>query len=211
MSQIYFPGDIRIAGNLLLDGSFSKSIDRSNLSQETALQPFPVEGFRSHDALHSLPPSAGGTTHLGLVSGTFGSDGPTLQTGDLKAAGGTARRTRLLMPVPKEYVAGQSLSLRLRSGMITTVSDGTATIDAEVHKLDGDGAAGGDICTTDAQSINSLTFANKDFSINPAGISPGDMLDVRISITVDDGASATAVIGALALGQHSGLRAAIKG
>jgi hypothetical protein len=80
--------------------------------------------------------------------------------------------------------------------MITTVADTTATLDVEVYKLQGDpdDAIGSDLVSTAATTINSLVFADIDFALNASALSPGDILDVRITTTVTDAASGTAVI-----------------
>ena len=75
----------------------------------------------------------------------------------------------------------------------------SATIDIECYKSNRDtGKTGSDLCATAAQSINSLTFANKDFTITSSSLLPGDWLDIRWTIATNDGATATAVIAALA-------------
>ena len=48
---------------------------------------------------------------------------------------------------------------------------------------------------TAATTINSLTFANKDFTITSSSLAAGDILDVRIAIAITDSATGTAVIG----------------
>jgi hypothetical protein len=52
--------------------------------------------------------------------------------------------------------------------------------------------------TTAATDMNNLTFANKDFVITGSSLSPGDVLDIRIAVAVNDAASVAAVIAALA-------------
>jgi hypothetical protein len=93
-------------------------------------------------------------------------------------------------------VAGETVTLRFKAGMITTVANTTATLDCEAFKLqeDPDDAIGSDLVTTAATTMNSLVFANIDFVITPTSLAPGDILDVRITTAVNDGASATAVI-----------------
>lgn len=54
---------------------------------------------------------------------------------------------------------------------------------------------GSDLVTTSATTINSLTAAAKEFAITPTGLVAGDELDVRVTIAITDGATATAVIG----------------
>jgi hypothetical protein len=77
--------------------------------------------------------------------------------------------------------------------METTGASASATLDVEVDKSDRAAGLGSDLCATAAQTINSLTFANKDFTITPTGLSAGDVLDVRLTVTVTDSATATAV------------------
>ena len=74
--------------------------------------------------------------------------------------------------------------------MTTTVSDTTATVDVQCYSADEDGAvAGGDLVTTAAQDINSLTKGNFDFVVTPTGLAAGDLLDIRITVAITDGAS----------------------
>ena len=143
-----------------------------------------------------LLPSAGLTDDLGIIEGTFTSATPSLQTEDLKTAGATNNYARVLVHLPWEYIAGQSITLRFKAGMITTVADTTATLDVEAYKLqdDPDDAIGSDLVSTVATTINSTTFADIDFVVSPSGLSPGDILDVRITTAVNDGGGGTAVI-----------------
>jgi hypothetical protein len=78
--------------------------------------------------------------------------------------------------------------------MLTTVSDGTATLDCEVWKDDGDGTVSADICATAAQSINSLTLADIDFTVTPTGLVGGDLLNVRLSFGGSDTGNAGVMI-----------------
>lgn len=84
--------------------------------------------------------------------------------------------------------------------MVTTVCGTSCEIDAvayKAHATTGNLKTGSDLVTTAAQSINSLTWADKDFAIDGTGLVPGDELDILITITgVDTGSgSVTAVIG----------------
>ena len=189
-------GDMDITGNLRLGGSFTNGISRSDLGQDD-LAVFPVNlvDFRTHDALQTNLPGTASSNDLALDGGTFGTSQPTLRTQDLKAAGATSDYARALIRLPAEYQAGQTVTIRVSGGMITTVSDTTAVVDIEAYRVGKDNSLGSDLCATAAQSINSLTFADKDFTITPTTLGPGDVLDVRLTITVNDGATAGAVIG----------------
>lgn len=193
-----FPGDIIVAGDIRVNGSISPKIARDNILALAELQAFPVPltDFRVWDALASLLPSAGANDDLGLVGGTFGTATPTLRTQDLKAAGASSNYARALIQLPWEYVAGESVTIRIKAGMITTVAGTSATVDVEAYKQqnDPDDAIGSDLVSTAATTMNSLTFADIDFTLTPTSLSPGDILDVRIKTAVNDGASGTAVI-----------------
>lgn len=197
-NPVSIPGDLIIAGNIRLNGTLSPPITKANILALAELQAFPIPltQFRVHDAMQTLLPGTPATDDLGLVGGSFGVATPSLRTEDLKAAGATNNRARVLVQLPWNYEAAQSVSLRFTAGMITTVADTSATLDCEVYKLqsDPDDAIGSDLVTTAATSINSLVFSNIDFALTTSGLSPGDILDVRITTAVTDGATGTAVI-----------------
>jgi hypothetical protein len=200
MSAGLIQGDFRVTGDIRRGGDLLPDVPRDNLEIESGkVIPVPLTWARVWDAINSNLPAAGGTDDLGITGGTWATHAPKLTTGDVKAAGCT-RRARLCVPVPKEYVDGETFKLRLSAGMETTVADTSATVDIEAFQNGRDGTIdGADLCTTAAQSINTLGFADKDFTINPAGLSAGDELDVRITITIVDGATATAVIGSVGM------------
>lgn len=179
-------------GSFLIPANF---VQRGDLKLENLqVYDIPFERWRVHDAFGTLLPATPANDDLGLIGGTFGTAAPTIQTGDAKAASVT-RRARALIYLPPEYQAGESVSIRAYAGMKTTVADTSATIDFEVYSSDLDETVSADLCTTAAQSINSLTLANKDFVITPTNLAPGSILDVRMTIAIVDSATATAVIG----------------
>lgn len=195
-----FPGDIIVAGNIRVNGRISPPIAKASILALAELQAFPIPltDFRVWDAMQTNLPGTPSSDDLGLVGGTFGTATPSIRTEDLKAAGATSKYARVLVQLPWEYEAGQTVKIRLKAGMITTISDTTATIDVEAYKLQGDpdDAIGSDLVSTAATTINSTTFADIDFTVTPSSLSPGDILDVRVKIAINDGATATAVIGA---------------
>lgn len=84
--------------------------------------------------------------------------------------------------------------------MLTTIADSSCLIDLEAFRAVGTTLVSGtDLVTTAAQSMNSLTFTLKPFELDATQIEPGMLLDLRVSITVTDAATATAVIGVIAL------------
>ena len=174
--------------------SNSMALARAKLAQDT-LQPFtiPLTAMRVHDAMATVLPGTAATDDLGLDSGTIGTEHPHLTAGDLKAAGATTRHARFLVPIPAEYDTAETVLLRVYAGMLTTVADTSCTVDAVCYKADGDTTVSADLCATAATTMNSLTFANVDFTITSTALVPGDWLDIRLSITCTDAATGTAV------------------
>ena len=164
----------------------SPTIDRADLTQENSaeyvISPFDM---RVHDAMQTVLPGTAANDDMGLITGTPGTDAPTLQGVDF---GGTStdEKATFLFPLPVEYVSGQAITCVVRGAMVTTTSDGTATVDVECWVADDNGGVGGDICTTAAQSINNLTPADKSFTITPTSRVAGDVLVVRLSFAGSD-------------------------
>lgn len=168
------------------------AIARSKLASETKSIHLPWEQWRVFDAYSTLLPSTSANDDLGLYAGTHGTSTPTIRSYDLKTLS-TSLHARQTWVLPPEYAAGQALTFRINAGMVTTVAGTSCVVDALVYKSDGAGGVGSDLCATAAQSINSLTAADKDFVITPTGLTAGDVLDIKITVTVVDGATGTAV------------------
>lgn len=179
--------------------SAAMALQRAKLEQRVLGKgSVPLTQFRVWDALNTLLPGTSATDDLGLYGGTYGSSPPYIGTSDLKAAGATTRYARALLQLPADYEAAQTVTLRIYGGMVTTVADVAATVDVEAWRIDKDGTLGAaDLCATAAQSINNLTAAAKDFQITATTLTPGDILDVRLTVAVNDAATVTAVIAAL--------------
>jgi hypothetical protein len=173
------------------DGQIAKS---ALIASSLGAFPVRIDTLKVWDDLSANLPGTAATDDLAIIEGTFGTDAPTIQTSDAKATTVT-QRLRYQYPLPENYVAGDDVQVRIRGGMITTVSDTTATVDVECYAHDGDGGVGSDLCATAAQTINSLTKADKDFVITTTGLTPGTVLDIRVTIAITDGATGTAVIG----------------
>lgn len=189
-------GDLAVSGNVTIGGDVPL-VARSRLVQENeVVYPVNLVDFRVHDALATNLPGTSATDDLALSGGTFGTNSPKLTTGDVKASTVT-RYARALLKLPAEYVAAQTVKLRISAGMETTVADTSATVDVVAYKSDREGGIGSDLCSTAAQSMNAIAFSDKDFVIDGSGLSAGDILDVRIAVAVTDGATATAVIASI--------------
>jgi hypothetical protein len=175
-------------------GNFeSANFDLLTGSPTTLTVPIPLTQFRVWDALQTNLPGTAADDDLGLVTGTFGTGAPYLRTVDFKASTALAYG-RTQITVPPHYIAGAPITLEIDAGMLTTISDsgGSVLVNAAVYRA---AAPSVNICATAAQGANSLTVATKTFTITSTNITPGELLDVRISHGGEDAATATAVIG----------------
>lgn len=189
-------GDLRVTGSILCQATAITPQTRTSILAQETLTRYPVRltDLRIFDAFQTpLGATPTSDDDLALVGGTFGTAPPMIQAGDVKTVTKT-RRARFTCPVPHNYVAGQQLQLILTALMMTTAADTSCTVDLEVYKHDKEGGIGSDLCQTDATDMNSTTAAEKAFTIDASGISPGDVLDCRITIASVDGSGATAVI-----------------
>lgn len=189
-----FDGDIVVAGTVQAT-TLNGSLNRSKIAQDE-LANFPVlfTDFRVWDAMQTVLPGTAATDDLALIGGTFGTNAPMIKSRDF-ASNGTPESSyaRAIVPIPPEYDDGQTLQIRIRAKM-ETVSDTTATLDVEAYKFDGDGAVGSDLCATSAIDINSASWADNDFTITATGVVSGELLDIRVAVTVEDGATGSGVI-----------------
>ena len=175
-------------------------IQRVKMEQRSdAIFQIPLTAWRVWDALVTLLPGTSSADDLGLDSGTYATTPPSIRTSDLKAAGSTTRRARALLAVPPDFEGNATtITLRLYAGMVTTIADTAATVDVEAWRIDRDGTLGAaDLVLTGATTMNALVASAKNFVLDTATLSAGDLLDVRVSILVNDAATVTAVIAAL--------------
>lgn len=185
MADSRIGGDLYVAGDLQAN-TYTMSngtLLRSKLTQEAlAVYPINLASGRVHDDVSDLLPDAAANDDLELAGGAFGTGSWHLVGVDFGATN-TTGYARFMVPLPAEYDAAQTINIRLSAGMLTTVADNAATCDVECY-LSGRNAlkSGSDLCTTAAQSCNSLTFADKDFVITATGLTAGDILDLRVTL-----------------------------
>ncbi len=187
---------------IILRDGFTPGLSRANLAQDT-LKPYtiPWTAWRIHDALASNLPGTSASANLGLIGGTFASASPSIQTSDLQSAGATSRYARAQIPLPAEYDDGETVVLRFHAGMVTTIADNTCTLDVQAYETDEEVGISADLCATGATTMNSLVFADIDFTITAAALVAGDLLDVRILIACNDAAASTAVLATIGAAQ----------
>jgi hypothetical protein len=186
---------VRISGTLSLKETGVSAQTRASILKQDALAIFPVRltGLRVWDAIHTNLPGTAATDDLALIGTTFGTTAPVVSAGDCKALGATSRYARFMTELPECYEAGETVTLSLSAGMVTTVASSSCTVDVECYKIDKITGISSDLCTTAATTINSLVFAAKSFTITSSALTAGDVLDIRITIACNDAATGTAV------------------
>lgn len=171
---------------------------RSVMERETQRKyDLPLQQFLDHDDPAARLPGTATGEDFGIVGATFGTNAITLETIDEKAnAGEHAVYGRTTFRLPPEYEAGQVVQIAVAAGAGTTAADTSMVVDVEAHKVHAtNGSAGADLVTTAAQDCNNTTAAIKVFSLDASGLEPGDKLEIRVSITTEDAATATVVKG----------------
>lgn len=183
------PGDLVVNGNLRITGNLTPALERTSLAED-ALQTFtvPMSAWRVFDAYASPLAATGGTDDLWLIGGAHATAAPSLQTADFGGNGAAAPYyARAEIPLPMEYVAGGAVTIRVHAGMLTTVASEACTVDVTVYKSDEDSTPTEVAITEVAQDMNDLTFADIDFTVTtPSSLSPGDILDVLLTVSADD-------------------------
>jgi len=177
---------VAVTGATLSSAGALSAVLRATLGQDAlADYTIPLTGMRVHDAPSSFLPTSASADDMGLIAGTFGTDSANLQGVDFGGAA-TDEMCRFLFKLPPEYDAGETITVRVHAGMLTTVADAATTVDAEVHLHDGEGAVGSDLVAASPASINSLTLGDKDFTVTPTGLVAGDELDIRLIFAGSD-------------------------
>jgi len=198
MAKIEVGETLGIRGTLDVSGGTvtlkDDQVPRAKLAREdNSVLTIPLTNLRVHDAVMTELPNAAANDDLGVVMATWNTDAPTCQAGDI---GGTAstRYAFFSHRITEDWILGETMTIRFYAGMLTTVADTSCTLDLECYVNNGDGTVGSDICATAVQDINSVTLANKDFTITPGSISNGDELLFRIAIAYSDTGDAGVMI-----------------
>ena len=175
------------------DLAANANIEPSKMRQRVLAEyKVPVTNFRVWDAVASNPVSSASSDDLGLLTGTWGTNPVRITAGDCKAIGATTRRIYFSVPVPANYDDGETMQIRIRAKMETTIADNSCTVDLEAY-IGNDGTLTSDLVATSAQSMNSLTASNYDFTLSTGSVEPGDLIECRLTIVCNDAATGTAV------------------
>lgn len=149
----------------------------------TATTQIPITDFRSGVAVEALVPTTATDALLAVVSGTHGTSQPHLKADVADKKDTAAAKARIQVRIPADYKAGEDVTFIIEADE-ETAADTSATIDADARIV---GATpGSDLVTTAAQDITGASDADQSFTVTGTNLSPGDLLDIVITATIDD-------------------------
>jgi len=122
---------------------------------------------------------------LGYTLGTLGTDAPLLHAVNDDAE--TIQYARQQVLVPANYIAGGAISLAI-TVVEGATADTDAGVDANVYRQ---AAPTVDINSTELQDVKGAAAGVKTFVLTPTNVVPGELLDIRIFLDIDDNAGAT--------------------
>ena len=158
-----------------------------------------MTAFRKIADITANPASAAAGSDLGLIDGTIGTASPVLSSGDLKNTT-TTRSVRFQTTVPSNYIAGSPATMVVTAGMTGGfLASVTASLPISIFRQ---AAPTVNISNGSNASMNGLTqIPRPTTNIVVTNLVPGDILDVSLGITINDGQAINAIIGAISFVQ----------
>lgn len=175
----------RFAGPVSGDGEIHGA------QQDATPYTIPLINMRVWDAVNTILPGTPASDDLAIDNGTFLTSNPSVISSAVAGGAASTGYCRFQFVLPNEYVAAQTVTLRLNAVLGGDQVLGTATVDIEAVDTDD---ATSDICATAAQNITG-SQGNKDFDITATNLTRGDTLDVRITIAITSGGLSDGVWG----------------
>jgi len=130
---------------------------------------------------------------FGLTVGAFATNSPKI-AGEAASGNTKTNKMRRQYTLPPEYVAGETVTLRVRCKETVGAATVSTSIDAAVYKCDKEAGIGSDLCATALQDVTT-SFGNKDFDITSAGLAAGDVLDIELTgVTTDTGGTVGTIL-----------------
>ena len=108
-------GDLRVSGDLRVGGTIKPDRPRSNLALESAAEyPLDLSTAQVWDSGQPLP-AAAANDDLGFIVGTWGTNTPVINAGDVKATSSTRRARMAFKASPPKPSPVRQRSSRRRS------------------------------------------------------------------------------------------------
>lgn len=197
INQLTPPGTF-LTFNAGKEYEFDAAQSRSEFTQITTerLTEIPVKltDLRASDTAMALLGAAAGTPSgaMGITVGTHGSASPVV-VGEAASGNSKTDTCRVLLEIPEAYQGNRTLKVRAHA-RVSVAATSSATVDCECYKTDGEAGVGSDLCETAAQSCNSATWADYDFTITQNNLAKLDILDIQFTAVVNDTGGTTGAV-----------------
>jgi len=183
-------GILEIPAASLTDAHLSGNANISRTKQALNSQDYfgiPVHLWRQVAAGHPVLGTAG-STNLGVGTAAAGATGVDVRTSP--SNGTTITQTAMFeFYLPPEYAATTNIYASFWAAM-NVISSASCTLDITAYKVGTDGAHGSDLNSTSAIDIRTVTYAERVFTIDGSGLSPGDKLEIYVTVAATDGGGA---------------------
>ena len=167
-----------------MDTHFS-SLTRASIKEDAlAVYGLPVTALKQVSGIPLAATETGGTFNLSLSGNIW------LIKGEVANNETEVSEGAFQFVLPKEYVSGGDVKIRVKHRAYGAGTLGTSTIDVEVFEQDGNGGIGSDLCTTAHQSIVDDTWTTSDFVVTATNLVAGDILNVVLTTSVVESATA---------------------
>jgi hypothetical protein len=174
----------KLADGAVTAAKLAGNIPAAKLATASVAIPLPVTSLVRPATLTALTASDGAS--LGILVATAGTGGSVLQSSSPATMPDrqVIEAARVMIALPRQYVAGSGVQLRLH-GRITAAIANSTCVEVFVYRLDNQGGCSYALC---AGLVRDLTTAWSDltFPISAGSLAPGDMLDVLMTVYLDD-------------------------
>lgn len=170
-----------------------QNIVRSDLLQENlVVHAVPWAHMRTFDAYATPLAAAPTSDDLGLSGGAHGTASPMLIS---TTSSGTTitQKVRFEYVMPAHYIPAGRVYIRIHSRVEVTANV-SATVDVIAYESNKEAGISADLCITGATTINSATWASRDFILTATALTVGDRLDVLVTVALDDTGATNACI-----------------
>ncbi len=171
----------------IVDGDISASaaLTRAKLAQEDLARfRIPLNQFRIVDAMHTNLPGTAAAANMALIGGTHATAPPTLEGVIATGSATETQNARVTVSLPENYVAGETVTIRVLARTSGGQGEGTKTLDCIVELNDEDGTTT-NVTATSPQTITD-SFVNKDFTVTPTALVAGSELDILLTSVIQD-------------------------
>ena len=184
------PGAAPLDGGVTTAKLADGAVTAAKLATASVALPVPVTSLVRPATLTALTAADGAS--LGIMVATAGNGASLLQSSSPNTMPGrqVAEGARLLIPLPRQNVPGGNVQLRLH-GRITAAMANSTCVEVKVYRLDNQGGCSYALCDGVVRDLTTA-WGDLTFPISSGSLAPGDMLDVLMTVHLDDAGGGSA-------------------